>query len=51
MYVTVTNGTHGILIYKDTTTGMGYKWSGFGDSVDMTVGELQRARSAQPKFF
>lgn len=50
-YTTVKSGFHGRLFYKDKTTGETYEWSEFGDEVDMTVGELKRARSAQPRFF
>lgn len=50
-YATVKSGFHGRLFYKDKTTGETYEWSEFGDEVDMTVGELKRARSAQPRFF
>lgn len=51
MYVCVKNGFHGSLIYKDTTTGEEHRWSEFGDEVDITFSSLQRARSAQRKFF
>lgn len=51
LYVTVKNGFHGSLIYKDTTTGEEHRWSEFGDEIEMTFGSLQRARSAQRKFF
>lgn len=50
-YTTVKSGFHGRLFYRDKTTGETYEWSEFGDEVDMTVGELKRARSAQPRFF
>lgn len=50
-YVSVKNGFHGQLIYRDRTTGETFTWSQFGDELDMTVGELKRARSAQPRFF
>lgn len=49
--VSVKNGFHGKLYYRDRTTGESYTWSAFGDEVDMTVGELKRARGSQPKFF
>ena len=51
LYVSVKNGFHGSLFYKDTTTGEEHRWSEFGDEIEMTFGSLQRARSAQRKFF
>ena len=50
-YVTVRNGCHCRLKYRDMTTGATYEWRSFGDEEEMTVGELQRARSSQPAFF
>ena len=51
LYVSVKNGFHGSLFYKDATTGEEHRWSEFGDEIEMTFGSLQRARSAQRKFF
>ena len=51
MYVTVRNGFHGVLIYKDKHTGEEFNWSEFGDEVDMTLSVLQSARSSQRRFF
>lgn len=50
-YVSVKNGFHGRLYYRNKSTGETFEWSEFGDEVDMTIGELRRARSAQPRFF
>lgn len=51
MYVPVKNGFHGVLIYKDKATGELYRWTEFGDEIELTVSTLQKARSAQRKFF
>lgn len=51
MYVTVKNGFHGVLTYKDKATGEHYRWTEFGDEIELTVSTLQKVRSAQRKFF
>lgn len=51
MYVQVRNGFHGMLNYRDKSTGESYQWTEFGNILDLTVSTLQRARSSQPKFF
>lgn len=51
MYVTVRNGFHGTLVYKDRNTGEQYNWSYFGDEAELTLGTLLNARSSQRRFF
>ena len=50
-YVTVYNGSHGILIYKSKRTGETYVWDEYGAEQEMTVKELRDARNSAKKFF
>ena len=45
------NAFPGGLIYRDSRTGLMYKWSNEGDIEYVELGELRTARNTQPKFF
>lgn len=50
-FVTVYNGSHGVLIYKSKRTGETYVWDEYGSQQEMTVQELRDARNSSKKFF
>ena len=49
--IPVRNAFPGGLIYRDSRTGLMYKWSNEGDIEYVELGELRTARNTQPKFF
>lgn len=49
--IPVRNASPGGLVYKDSHTGLMYKWGEPGDIEFMELGELRTARNTQPKFF
>ena len=49
--IPVRNAFPGGLIYRDSRTGLMYKWSNDGDIEYVELGELRTARNTQPKFF
>lgn len=51
MFVTVRNGFHGPLYYRDHNTSEEHFWPEFGDESDMTLGTLMNARGSQRRFF
>ena len=51
MRIPVRNAFPGGLTYKDSRTGLMYKWSSEGDVEYMELGELRTARNTQPIFF
>lgn len=50
-YVTVRNGTQGVLVYKNTHTGETFIWNNFGDEQEIELRELKNAKSASKSFF
>lgn len=51
MFVTVRNGFHGPLYYRDNNTSEEHQWPEFGDESDMTLATLMNARGSQRRFF
>lgn len=51
MFVTVRNGFHGPLYYRDNNTHEEHQWPEFGDESDMTLATLMNARGSQRRFF
>ena len=49
--IPVRNAFPGGLTYRDSRTGLMYKWSNDGDVEYMELGELRTARNTQPIFF
>lgn len=49
--ITVHNGFHGPLVYKDKRTGIDYRWTDFDDEQDIELGDLRNARGSAKKFF
>ena len=49
--IPVRNAFPGGLTYRDSRTGLMYKWSNEGDVEYMELGELRTARNTQPIFF
>lgn len=49
--ITVTNGFHGRLVYKNKRTGELFIWESYGDEQEMEMIDLQNAKATSKKFF